>query len=180
MTTALLQLDFRRPPRSGWRWVGWAGLVAAVVLVLALSEHHAEIAQRHAAASSRHALLDARARAAAPRPHAVVPDPRTLADVKRANAVIDQLTVPWDALFDAVEAADARGLGLLSLTPNARERTLRLAGEARSMAELLAYVERMAAQPALHQVHLLGYANAVRDGVAVVSFTLAARWRAPE
>ena len=180
MTAALLQLDFRQPPRSGWRWVGWAGLAAAVVLAIALSEHYAEVARRQAAAASRHAGLGERARAAAPRRDAAVPAAQTLTDIKRANTVIDQLTVPWDALFDAVEAADARGLGLLSLTPNARERTLRLAGEARSMAELLAYVERMAAQPALHQVHLLGYANAVRDGVAVVSFTLAARWRVPE
>lgn len=180
MNTVPLQLDFRQPPRSGWRWFGWAGLAAAVALVMALSGHYAEVARRHAVASSRHALLAERVRAAAPRRDAAVPAAQTLADVKRANAVIDQLTVPWDALFDAVEAADVRGLGLLSLTPNARDRTLRLAGEARSMAELLAYVERMAAQPALHQVHLLGYANAVRDGVAVVSFTLAARWRAQE
>ena len=107
------------------------------------------------------------------------PDASTLAASRRANAVIDQLSVPWADLFHAVEAADASGLAVLALTPNARDRTLRLAGEARSMGELLAYVERMAAQPTLRQVHLLGYSTAVRDGVSVVTFTLAATWRQP-
>lgn len=178
MRNSPLQLDFRRRPNSPWRWIGWSLLVAAVVVTIAFSNHYAEIEQRHAAAQNRAERLNDRMRATSPRrAAATVDDPQVLADLKRANAIIDQLTVPWDELFDAIEAADARGLGVLSLTPNARDRTVRLAGESRSMNELLAYVDRVAAQPALSQVHLLGYNTVQRDGVSAVSFTLAATWR---
>jgi hypothetical protein len=65
------------------------------------------------------------------------------------------------------------------MTPDAKERSLRLAGEARTMPELLAYVDRLAAQPGLRQVHLLGYDRVVREGTEVVAFTLLARWVLP-
>ncbi len=177
MSAAPLQIDFRATPRARSGWLGWALLVAAVLGVLMFSEQLTDASQRHAAAQSRHELLSERARDKAPRRAAAAPDALTLAEVQRANRIIDQLTVPWDALFDAVEAADARGLAVLSLTPNAIERSLRMAGEARSVKELLAYVARMAEQPALSQVHLLGYSTVPRDGVPVVAFTLAATWR---
>jgi len=177
MSAAPLQLDFRRATAPRWRWLGWGLLAAAVAAATVFSDKLDEATQRHAAAQSRHDRLAERLRAKAPRRALAVVDPQTLAEVQRANGIIDQLTVPWDELFNAVEAADARGLAVLSLTPNARERSLRLAGESRSMADLLAYVGRVAEQPALSQVHLLGYNTVLRDGVSVVSFTLAATWR---
>ncbi len=151
-------------------------LAVAAVAAAAVGDGLADATQRHAEAQSRFDKLSQRLNAKAPRRVAVAPDPLTLASVQRANAVIDQLTVPWDELFDAVETADARGLAVLSLTPNARERSLRLAGESRSMDELLAYVGRVAAQPSLSQVHLQGYNTVQREGVPVLAFTLAARW----
>ena len=177
MTTAALQLDFLRPPATRARWVGWLLLAAAVPVVLLTSEAYSRAEQRWALAQSRHEHLQARWQADRPPRAVAAPDAATLASIRRANTVIDQLSVPWGELFDAIEGADARGLGVLSLTPNARDRSLRLAGEARSMEELLAYLQRMAEQPALQQVHLLGYGTAVREGVPVVSFTLAATWR---
>lgn len=178
MTTAALQLDFQRPPTTRARWVGWLLLAVAVPVVVLTAESYSRADQARALAQGRHEHLQARGQADRPQRAVAVPDADTLASVRRANAVIDQLSVPWGELFVAIEAADARGLGVLSLTPNARDRSLRLAGEARSMEDLLAYVQRMAAQPALQQVHLLAYGTAVREGVPVVSFTLAATWRA--
>lgn len=173
-----LQLDFRRAPSSRWRWCGWALLAGAVGVAATLADRHAQIEQAHMAAQQHHERLSERLRARAPRSAATSPDAQTLADIRRANAVIDQLTVPWDGLFDAIEAADARGLGLLALTPSARDRTLRLSGEVRTVPELLAYVESLAAQPMLGRVHLQGYTTTVRDGASIVSFTLAASWKA--
>ena len=177
MSVAPLQLDFRAPERPRWRWLGWALLVASVAVVLVFSEHVAEASQQHAKAQARNDQLSERLRDKTPRRAATAPDALTLAEVQRANRIIDQLTVPWDELFNAVEAADARGLAVLSLTPNALDRSLRLAGESRSMNELLAYVGRVAQQPGLSGVHLLAYNTVLRDGVPVVSFTLAATWR---
>lgn len=176
MTRAALQLDFVAPPRLRWRWLSGAALAAMALLLALLVVLQSGVSQRHEAAASRHELLSARLQGASPRSQAA-PDARTRADISRANGVIEELAVPWERLFDAVEDADARGLGALSLTPNARERTLRFAGEARDINELLAYVDRMAAQSALGEVHLEGYNTVVRDGQPVLSFTLAANWR---
>lgn len=179
MTTAALQLDFKRPPAARARGVGWLVLALAVPVVVLSAQAYSRSTAAWERAQDRHAHLQGRLRVSETPRVSAAPDAATVLAVRRANAVIDQLSVPWDDLFAAIEAADARGLGVLSLTPNARDRTLRLAGEARSMAELLAYVDRMAAQPALQQVHLLGYGSTARDGVPVVSFTLAATWRQP-
>ena len=175
-----LQLDFRRTPTSRLRWLGWGALGAALLCGVAVFELYTDSARRHDIAKNGRDRLAEQLRVVQPRRAAETVDVQTLADVKRANAVIDQLTVPWDALFAAVEAADTRSLALLSLTPNARDRTLRLGGEARTIDAVLAYVDKLAAQPLLGQVHLLGYAPVVRDGVSVVGFTLAATWRQAE
>jgi len=177
MRVAPLQLDFRGPATSAWRWLGWALLGLGAVVAVAVADRYEHLSREHDAVQSRAEQLGNRLRAAPPDRGRAQPDAQTLADIRRANLIVDELTVPWDDLFDAVEAADVRPLGLLALTPNARDRSLRVAGEARSIADLLGYVDRMASQPALSQVHLLSYNTVVRDGISVVSFTLAASWR---
>ena len=178
MSVAPLQLDFRQAAPSRWRWLGWGLLLAAVATGAAVADRHARIEQRHAAVQARHDALSQALRATALRRTGAAPDAQLLADLRRANLIIDQLTIPWETLFAAVEAADVRGLGLLSLAPTARDRSLRVSGEARNLADLLSYVDRAAAQPALSQVHLLGHNAVQREGASVVSFTLAATWAA--
>jgi hypothetical protein len=178
MSAAPIQLDFvRTAPASRWRWLL---LALAVALLLPVSDAGLEALEQRDAAqerlerAQRHDQQRQRRAGAAER----APDPQDLAGAQRANAMIDQLTVPWDELFATLEGTDTRGVAVLSLTPNARDRSLRLAGEARSLDELFAYVSRLAQRPALAQVHLLGYSTVVKNGVSLVSFTLAASWKA--
>lgn len=178
MRSPSLELDFRRPPRSPWRWLGWALLAASLAGAVVFGDRYAALKQQHAAAQSQAERLDQRLRTTRVRPAtAAATDPQLLASLKRANAVIDQLTVPWEALFDTFEAANTKGLDLLSLTPNVRDRTVRIEGQANSMSELLSFVDRLATQPSLSQVHLLGYKAVQRDAGQPLSFTLAATWR---
>ena len=176
MSAPPLHLDFVAPPVYGWRRWCWAALALMVVCVVVLAQLQSVVSERLEAAQARQDLLRERLRASGPR--AMPPaDAQTTADIQRANLVIDELVVPWERLFDAIEEADAIGLGALALTPNARDRTLRLAGEARDLNELLAYVDRMGAQPLLGEVHLQSYNTVARDGQSVLSFNLAAVWR---
>jgi hypothetical protein len=172
-----LQLDFRRVPVSRWRWVGWAALSVAVAVAAAVADIYAESESRYDAARTRMDRLLDQERLAVPRHYAPATDPLLLAELRSANAIVDQLTVPWGELFDAIEAADARGIGLLALIPNARDHSVRLSGEALTIDEVLGYTERLAARPQLSRVHLLGYSTVQRDGVSAFSFTLAATWR---
>lgn len=172
-----LQLDYRRAPSSPWRWLGWLLLALAVVAAATVADRYERVAHHHEVVQARANELARLLLAARPERAKAAPEVHTLAELARARTIVDELTVPWKDLFEAVEAADAKPLGLLALTPNARDRSLRMAGEARSVADALGYVDRMASRPTLSQVHLLGYQTVVRDGVPVVSFTLAASWR---
>ena len=179
MAARAIPLDFQAKPASRWRVVGLALFAAAMALAGWAASQQAADDDLLETLQARQTLLRQRLRGELPMRAGAPPDAQAVHRIQRANEAIDQLALPWDELFAAVEAADARGLGLLALTPDAKLRTLRLAGEARTMPELLAYVERLAAQPALRQVHLLGYETVQRDGAEVVAFTLQARWTAP-
>ena len=170
-----LQLDFHPRAARASRPLAWAALALASGVAIATGWHLARASDALADLRARHDLVEARSQPVAAR--AEVVGPELAQRIASANLVIDALAVPWDALFRSMESADARGLGVMSLLPNARTRQLRLAGEARSVPELLAYVDRLAALPALERVHLEGYETVQREGVAVVSFTVAATWR---
>ena len=177
MSTPPLHFDFMRAaPVPRWRW---ALLAAAAALLVPVSNAYQEAAAQREQAQLRVDVAERQAKQRPRRPGRAdeAADAQDAASAQRANAVIDQLTVPWDELFQTLEGADARGVAVLSLAPNARDRTLRLAGEARQMNELLAYVSRLAERPALAQVHLLGYSTVVKDGAPLISFTLAASWK---
>ncbi len=177
MSTPPIHFDFvRAAPAPRWRW---ALLAVAAVLLVPVSNAYQEAAAQREQAQLRVDVAERQAKQRPRRPGRAdeAADAQDAASAQRANAVIDQLTVPWDELFQTLEGADARGVAVLSLAPNARDRTLRLAGEARQMNELLAYVSRLAERPALTQVHLLGYRTVVKEGTPLISFTLAASWK---
>ena len=171
-----LQLDFHPRAERASRRLAWATLALASGVAIATAWHLARAGDALADLRARHDLLEARTR---PAPvSAEVVGPELAHRIASANQAIDALAVPWDALFRSIESADARGLGVMSLVPNARTRQLRLSGEAPAVPELLAYVDRLTALQTLEQVHLDGYETVQRDGVGVVSFTVAATWRA--
>lgn len=170
-----LQLEFHPRASRASRPLARAALALAAAAATAAAAQLMRANDALADLRERHEVLQARARPVATHTELVGPD--LARRIGSANQAIDALAVPWDALFRSVESADARGLGVMSLVPNARTRLLRLSGEAKSVPELLAYVDRLAALQTLQQVRLEGYETVVRDGVEVVSFTVAATWR---
>jgi hypothetical protein len=182
MSLAAPRLEFHGPVRTAGGWVrvlAWCLLGTALLGAAAFAEHAAQLSDERDALQSRQEVLQARLRplsarsAAAPKP-----DADELRRIAQANAAIDKLSVPWNELLSAFEAIRLPHIGLLSLVPNAEERSMRMSGEARSVPDLMAYVERVTALPALTQVHLVGFETVPRDGARVVSFTLFAKWQA--
>lgn len=175
MKTPPLALDFQRPSERAPRWAAWLLLACAAALAAWAADRHAALQERVDTLESRNRALDARlrpARAAGP----AATSPEGVRRLRQANTVIERLTLPWDRLFAAVEAADTRGLALLALEPNARDLTLRLSGEVRSVDDLLAYVDRLGRQRSLAQVHVVSFDTVDREGTPVIAFTLSARW----
>ena len=97
-------------------------------------------------------------------------------EITQANAILDQINLPWETLFDAIEHAATEEIALLSLQPNVASRTLRLSGEAKSMAELLDFVEALERELVFENVHLLNYKVKQDNPHRPIIFLLTAAW----
>lgn len=97
-------------------------------------------------------------------------------EIMQANAILDQINLPWETLFDAIEHAATEEIALLSLQPNVASRTLRLSGEAKSMSELLDFVEALERELVFENVHLLNYKVKQDNPHRPIIFLLTAAW----
>ncbi|MER0169087.1 MAG: fimbrial assembly protein [Nitrosomonas sp.] len=97
-------------------------------------------------------------------------------EITQANAILDQINMPWETLFDAIEHAATEEIALLSLQPNVASRTLRLSGEAKSMSELLDFVEALERELVFENVHLLNYKVKQDNPHRPIIFLLTAAW----
>lgn len=97
-------------------------------------------------------------------------------EITQANAILDQINLPWETLFDAIEHAATDEIALLSLQPNVASRTLRLSGEAKSMSELLDFVEALERELVFENVHLLNYKIKQDNPHRPIIFLLTAVW----
>jgi hypothetical protein len=173
-----MHLDFLQPHarRTG---LGVALLLAGTVATGALLVAHYEIMQESARLEERVADVQRMARRAMPR---IAPRPggaRALADeIRDANAVIERMNVPWDALFHELEAAADENVALLAIQPDPRSREVRIAGEARGLKAVLGYVERLEARDGLANVYLLGHETREQPP-RPVAFTVSAQWTGP-
>jgi Tfp pilus assembly protein PilN len=169
-----LDLDFLRTERKGTR-LGPLLLVAGVVAVGAVVWRDRMLAEQAYVLNQR--IGDTRSLAQRSPP--VAPDtrdPKLVAqEVVRANAVLANLAVPWDALFGELESAANPNVALLSIQPEAGGRKVQLAGEARRFDDLLAYVAKLDGTPGFANVFLTEHEmrGAADRGV---SFTIAADW----
>lgn len=97
-------------------------------------------------------------------------------EITQANTVLDQINLPWEALFDSIESASTEHIALLSLQPNVANRMLRINGEARSMSELLDFVEALERELVFENVHLLNYKIKQDNPQRPIIFLLTATW----
>lgn len=97
-------------------------------------------------------------------------------EIVLANAILDQLNLPWEMLFDSIEQAATEDIALLSLQPNFSNRSLRLSGEAKSMTELLDFVEALERELVFENVHLLSYKIKQESPQRPIIFLLNAEW----
>jgi Tfp pilus assembly protein PilN len=171
-----LHLDFVRP-RAPRTWLG-AGLLAAgaFAAVATLAEYRALTGEAERL-EARIADTQRMARRDLPRLRQAALDPKALADeVRNANAVLAQLTIPWDGLFREIEAAGDPTIALLAIQPDAATRALRIAGEARRFEDVLAYVGRLEQRPGLANVFLASHELRQGGAQRPVAFALVAQW----
>lgn len=171
-----LHLDFVRP-RAPRTWLAVALLGAGIAAALVALVDYTRLANEAARLEARIADTQRMARRELPHLRQVALDPKTLADeVRNANVVLAQLTIPWEALFREIEAAGGPGVALLSIQPDATARAVRIAGEARRFEDVLAYVGRLERRDAFADVFLTSHELRQGGGQRPVAFGVIARW----
>ena len=161
--------------RPGWHGRGAAAgallLLLAALAAAGTAHRHERLVQERDTLQTQHTRLLARVEGNSLSARARA--------CNRRRAVVEPLAVPWEGLFAALESVPTRGLQIQELVPDAQARTLRVSGQAQALPAVLAYLDRLADQPLLGQVHLVSSQPQAVDGNPGLSFTLLATWTPP-
>jgi len=98
------------------------------------------------------------------------------AEIKDAEAVMSQLTLPWESLLKDIGASQQQQVALLSIVPNAAKRTIKISGEARDFDDVLAYIRALQKANSLRTVYLQNHHIETRSAQRPVRFSLLATW----
>lgn len=106
-------------------------------------------------------------------------------------SIRQQLTIPWHNLFNALDQAASPAVSLLTFSPDAANRQLRLTIEAATLDGALDYVSRLSRQPELVDAHLVSQRPAIplaptptlhlpnQGSADKARYEVVARWRQP-
>ena len=102
---------------------------------------------------------------------------QTRRELDTARRILQELTLPWDPMFRAIEGSLGKDTALLAIEPDASKGSVRINGEARDYLAILGFMRRLEDGGVLAGVHLLNHQ--VREDTAErpYQFTLAASWR---
>jgi len=167
-----LDLEYRRsgPRRHLARYV-----FAAVAIAFALDAARYYGALRNDVASLEERLVHRRSAARDGAPSARL-QPVSAEEMAFARDTVGRLSLPWDRLFRTIEAASTEGVALLTIEPDAEQRTVTIGGEAKDYLAALSYMASLSAQKGLHRVHLVRHAPLRVATQRTVAFTLSASW----
>jgi hypothetical protein len=142
-----IDIDFARSAQR-MRISGWPLVAAAIVAAAAVGNWWTEAADEYAALEA----VESRAAGARTASRA---EPRLDEEIGQANEAIEQIALPWDRLFAAVEGAALPGVNLTGISPDARAGSVRLNAETTQPEAMFEYARRLAAQPGLSNVYLV-------------------------
>lgn len=163
-------IDFGLAPRRPWR--GIVLLLAALALLA--WQVPPWLAARQLLEERQQALIDLQpSQRPAAKPSAA--EQRRRAQI---DAVAAHLAAPWEALLAVFESHSKRGVTLRRLEPDAASGQVRLIGEARTLTQMMDYVQALESDARLQQVLLQSHEQSHESAGAPIEFALTAAWRA--
>ena len=169
-----LRIDFlnRRPPASllGWALM-LAGVASMAVAALDYGQARDELQSTLDRAERQARGSKVRTRGAAP---AVAPEL-----VRVSARADDALSQPWGRLLRELETLADTRVALLGVEAQGAARTLRIAGEAATMADVVDYVERLRQSPMALSAVLSSHELRSAEGAQVIRFSVDMAWGAP-
>lgn len=173
-----LRLDYQRRTRRV-PWPGLAVLGSALVALALTAGHYRQLGQGIALWESRvdHEERLAGHRARALRPASAEAAREQVLEVQHANQVLRQLSLPWDALFRAVEASGGKNVALLSMEPDLKKGTVTISAEAKDFDAMLDYVRQLGKREVFGSVLLQNHQVQQTDPQKPIRFSLRAVWK---
>lgn len=98
-------------------------------------------------------------------------------EVKNANDALRHLSVPWDALFRAVESSGGNKVTLLGLEPDIDKREVKIKGEAKNFKAVMSYISQLQGQEEFGLVYLQRHDVQQEDPDKPVRFSILAAWQ---
>jgi hypothetical protein len=171
-----IQLDFMHPAGRPSRF-GPLLLVVGVVAVLAALSYQRGVGRELVVREARLAELRGMANRTLPALAERESDtPEARSEIQKANAVLQQLNVPWGELFAAVESAEGGDVALLAVQPDPRSRSVVIGGVARNLPAVFAYMSRLEQTKRLREVVLSSHEVKSKEPGQPVTFALSATW----
>jgi hypothetical protein len=174
-----LRLDYQRRTRPG-SWPGLGMLLSALVALLLTGGYYHRLGESIERWESRVAheerLVSHRARAM--RPASAEAAREQALEIQHANQVLRRLSLPWDALFRAVESSGGKNIALLSMEPDLRKGAVTISAEAKDFDAMLEYVRQLGKREVFGSVLLQSHQVQQADPQKPIRFSLRAVWKA--
>ncbi len=146
-----LDLDHLAPPRRS-RWLGFLLLALAVVAAGEMTQHYQEAQLALERQEAVQGMLNVQRPAAKS-----IPKGRLEEQLRSAEAVVRQLTLPWGRLIETLETTGSKDIAILQVQPDAQQRVLRVTAEARNQEAMVEYLKRLSEVPGFAYVHLINH-----------------------
>lgn len=163
-----IDIDFvRSAPRSRW-----AGPVLLAVSLAAAA--HTAVSYADLSGSVREA--EAKLARASSTNKGKKPGKASAEELAAAREAVQRLTLPWNALFGALESASSDQVALLAIEPDPRNGTVTISGDSKDYLAALTYVLELRRAGALESVELVRHELKSKDPQRPVSFSISATW----
>ena len=173
-----LQLDYQRACKPV-PWLGLGVLVAALATLALMGGYYHTLDQQIAFWESKLDRIERLSshRALASRPLSEQAARAQMLEVNQANQVVRELSLPWNALFKAVETSSGQNIALLSLEPDPVKGTVTISGEAKDLNALLNYTKQLSTREVFDSVMLQNHQIQQADPEKPLRFSLLAHWK---
>ena len=111
------------------------------------------------------------------RPKTVNPTPADTAARKQGQAVMRELTAPWQNLLSIVEDYPAHDVALIGIDQNPLQSQIRITAEAKDFDAMVAYLKYLQTSALLREAVLNGHLIETNEPGTPVRFEITAVWR---
>ncbi|MBX9904080.1 MAG: hypothetical protein K2Y31_06975 [Burkholderiales bacterium] len=173
MKRALLELDYVAPPRRSV-WVGLFLLAMALGTSADLALRYIDARSELSRTETAQGLLNTARKTAKP-----VSTTRLNEQIKAAETIVRQLTLPWAPLIETLESTSATDVAVLQIQPETQQGLVRISAEARNSDAMWKYLMSLSATSTLNNVHLLNHQVQLDDPAKPLQFSVQAAFRIP-